>query len=132
MTTIYENDYMRLDHVEEHKVLELIWKPATESMSDSDFKAALYLFACWAIEYKVNYLLVRIHDFQFANAMSEELTEWRDRQIFPRYNKAGVLKFAFLGNADQLPPSDPPQSPHANFPTRFFSEMETLKEWFMQ
>ncbi|MDN5212057.1 hypothetical protein QQ020_08340 [Fulvivirgaceae bacterium BMA12] len=127
---IYENEFMIINLINQDQTLELLWKPKTASMTTSDFKAALYVYACFAIEYHTPRLLVHIHEFGFRDAMSDALTEWRNQHIFPKYNGAGVIKFAFLGHKEQLPPQDPPQTDLANFQTRFFSDRLELENWF--
>ncbi|MDN5199812.1 hypothetical protein QQ008_00520 [Fulvivirgaceae bacterium BMA10] len=127
---VYESEFMIINHLPESQTLELIWKEETGNMVDWDFKATLYVYAGFAIEYQVHNLLVHIHHFRFGGAMSDELTTWRDKEVFPKYNEAGVLKFAFWGDASQLPPQDPPKSPVANFDTRFFSERADVDAWF--
>jgi len=129
---VYENQFMALIYVEDPGILELNWKSATETMTPEDFKASLYVYGGFAIEKKVPCLMVDIHEFQFGGAMSEELTIWRDKQIFPKYNEAGVKRFAFWGDSAQLPPQDPPQSPYANFTTRFFFDKDTLNSSFKE
>lgn len=127
---VYNNEYLTLTlRGNNKKTLELGWKPSTKNMTATDFKAGIYLFACLAMEHDVDNLLVLIYDFGYEGAMSEELTAWRDKNIFPKYNQAGVKKFAFLGNQDQIPPQDPPQSPHADFPTRFFANKKDMMQW---
>ncbi len=127
---VFENEYMTINMVDNEQTLELDWKQQTSQMQAADFKAALYIYAGFSIEFMTPQLLVLIHLFGFQEAMSQELTEWRDQQIFPKYNQAGVQKMAFLGNKEQLPPQDPPQSALANFPTRFFSDKNDVAVWF--
>ena len=129
---LYQNQFMILNHLEDEQTLELIWTAETKNMVDADFKASLYIYAGFAIEYSTTRLLVQIADFGFPDAMGEELTYWRDQQIFPKYNQAGTQKFAFLGPKEMLPPQDPPQSPSANFQTRFFSNRDGITSWFLE
>ena len=127
---VYQNDFMIVNHLDKEKTLELIWTAETKNMVNADFKASLYIYAGFAIEFRTAQLLVHIQDFGFPDAMGEELTTWRDQQIFPKYNQAGIKKFAFLGPKEILPPTDPPQSPFANFQTRFFPSLEDVTDWF--
>ncbi len=126
---IYENDHFVFTLSDDRNDLELLWKADTAGMSAADFKASLYLYACFATEHKVTNLVVDIHQFNFEGAMSDELTEWRNEQIFPKYSAAGVKKMAFVGEAEQLPPADPPRHPNANFDTRFFSNTDEMNGW---
>jgi hypothetical protein len=55
---------------------------------------------------------------------------WRDVNIIPRYNAAGVTKFAF-----QMPPGMPmigsPPAPEGpgRFPTAYFGRRQEALEW---
>ena len=129
---IYQNNFMIINHLQDENTLELIWTAETKNMVAADFKASLYVYAGFAVEYNTAKLLVHITDFGYPDAMGEELTVWRDQQIFPKYNQAGIQRFAFLGPKEALPPQDPPQSPLANFQTRFFSEREQITSWFLE
>ncbi len=129
---VYENNFMIVNHLEDEKTLELVWTAETKNMNATDFQASLYVYAGFAVEYGTTQLLVHIKDFGFPSAMGEELTLWRDQQIFPKYNQAGTEKFAFLGPQEMLPVQDPPQSPLADFKTRFFSSREEVGNWFGQ
>jgi hypothetical protein len=55
---------------------------------------------------------------------------WRDEQIIPRYNAAGVKKFAFLMPA-AMPAigADPAPEGPADFPTAYFAERTQAQAW---
>ncbi len=55
---------------------------------------------------------------------------WRDEQIIPRYNAAGVKKFAFLMPA-AMPAigADPAPEGPADFPTAYFAECTQAQAW---
>ena len=64
---------------------------------------------------------------------SDDFEAWRQSQIIPRYNAAGVKKFAFL-----LPPGAPTTVENgtkpavegkANFPTGYFATREQALKW---
>ncbi len=126
---IYENEFMVNNLIDDGNTLELDWKSGTANMKAADFKACLYIYAGFSIEHKTRNLLILIHQFQFGGAMSDDLTEWRNNNIFPKYNEAGAKKMAFLGNAEHLPPADPPRHALANFDTRFFSDKAEMEAW---
>ena len=92
---VYENEFMAVNHLSDVQTLELDWKPATSQMKDFDFKGCLYVYACFAIECDVRNLLILIQNFAFGGAMSDELTDWRNNHIFPKYNEAVVKKWLF-------------------------------------
>ena len=67
---------------------------------------------------------------QFAMDMSKMEMGWRDEHIIPRYNAAGLKKFAFV-----MPPGMPaigaqpaPEGP-ADFPTAYFGSRADALSW---
>src|ERR1700752_3319368 len=79
---------------ERWRTLELGWLPSTSEMSDDGFKETLELFAAEGGRDKPDYMI--IDATQFRHELGAGVLEWRDREIIPRYNSAGVKKFAFL------------------------------------
>ena len=55
---------------------------------------------------------------------------WRDANIIPRYNAAGVTKFAFL-MPEGMPAIGAPPAPEgpAEFPTAYFGRRADAVEW---
>ena len=51
---------------------------------------------------------------------------WRDKEIIPHYNRAGIRKFAFVMPVIGAGPA--PEGP-AEFPTAYFSEPEGAYQW---
>ena len=70
---------------------------------------------------------------QFFHTLADSALPWRDENIVPLYNQAGVQKFAFLapagmpGTVEQggVPAPDGP----ATFPTAWFETRDRLYAW---
>src|ERR1700682_3059728 len=71
---------------------------------------------------------------EFRHQWGDGMMQWRDAQIIPRYNQAGVSKFAFIANPNYPGPTveggatPAPEGP-ANFPTGWFKSRETAYQW---
>jgi hypothetical protein len=62
------------------------------------------------------------------------MTEWRDAEIIPRYNEAGVAKFAFIANPGHPGPTveagaPPAADGPATFPTGWFKTRKAAYRW---
>ena len=71
---------------------------------------------------------------EFRHAWGDGMMQWRDTEIIPLYNQAGVAKLAFIANphyplptveAGATPAPDGP----ANFPTGWFKTREAAYQW---
>lgn len=60
---------------------------------------------------------------------SADFAEWRDQNIIPRYNRAGVRKFAFLTPPGVGAASEPAPEGPAQFPTGYFDSRERIDAW---
>ena len=112
--------------------LELRWRPSTADATDSELKATMDVFAQEAASRHPKTLIV--DTTEFLHRWGEGMMQWRDAQIIPRYNQAGVSKFAFIANPAYPGPTvedgarPAPEGP-ANFPTGWFKTREAAYEW---
>lgn len=122
-----------LNH-ERWRTLELTWLPSTSSMSDDGFKETLQLFAAEGERAKPDYMLIDATEFH--HEVGAGVLEWRDREIIPRYNSAGVRKFAFVwpeGTPGTVESGGTPKPEgSADFPTGWFTGRERAYRWFME
>ena len=122
-----------LEH-EQWRTLELRWLPSTSEMSDDGFRETLELFAAEGERARPGYMI--IDATEFSHELGDGVLEWRDREIIPRYNTAGVTKFAFLW-PDGMPDTvesggtPAPEGP-ANFPTGWFISRERAYQWLTE
>jgi hypothetical protein len=122
-----------LNH-ERWRTLELSWLATTSEMSDEGFKETLELFAAEGERDKPDYMIIDATEFQ--HEFDDGVLEWRDQKIIPRYNAAGVKKFAFLwpeGTPGTVESGGTPAAEGpANFPTGWFTSRERAYQWLME
>jgi hypothetical protein len=122
-----------LDH-EQWRTLELAWLPSTREMTDEGFKETLELFAAEGERAKPSYMIIDATEFN--HELGDGVMQWRDREIIPRYNAAGVKKLAFLW-PEGMPStvesgSTPKPEGPANFPTGWFTSRERAYQWLAE
>jgi hypothetical protein len=109
-------------------IIEIRWFDSTSQMAGSEFQGWLERFAAALEQPGRRFALVDTNAFRMDSAQMD--TEWRDSYIIPRYNAAGVERFAF-----HMPPGMPAigqpaqaEGP-AQFPTAYFSSRNDALEW---
>jgi hypothetical protein len=89
-------------------------------------------FAHEAVNHRPKTLIVDITEFR--HAWGDDMVQWRNAEIIPLYNTAGVTKFAFITNPDFPGPTveagaaPEPEGP-ANFPTGWFKTRNAAYQW---
>ena len=117
---------------DEWNSLELRWLPTTADAADADVKATMEVFAQQAAYRHPRTLIVDTTEFH--HTWGEGMMEWRDAEIIPHYNKAGVAKFAFIANPSYPGPTaeagaaPAPEGP-AECPTGWFKTREAAYQW---
>jgi hypothetical protein len=111
--------------------LELRWGQRTRSISDDGFKETLQIMAEQGLKVRPKYMIV--DSTEFFHELGEGTLAWRNEHIVPRYNDAGVERFAFLV-ADTMPGTvekgaEPVPDGPAAFPTAWFETRERMYEW---
>jgi len=131
---VARNEWGTVVSYDEWRTLELRWLPSTRDMSDDGFKATLELFAEEGERLKPASMI--IDATEFAHELGDGAMEWRDAEIIPRYNAAGVKKFAFLWKEGtpgtvELGGTPAPEG-SAEFPTGWFSGRERAYKWLTE
>ena len=126
--TLYEDEYGAIVAPESGAHVEIRWTEATLGMSGDAFNAWLERFAGLIEERRCRTALVDARLFRMERGQVD--MGWRDTHIIPRYNAAGLQRFAFV-----MPPGMPaigappaPEGP-ADFPTAFFGDYPTAMQW---
>ena len=111
----------------DHNVLQLVWTDIP--LSDDDVKRTLERFGEHAAKRHGANLLVDVRKFHYA--WGPQMDEWRDANVVPVYNDAGVRKFAFLlpEGARTRPPT---RIGPAQFETGYFTSREAAEDWFSE
>ena len=125
---IYRDTFGVITYDDVKGILELQWLEGTASMSDDDFMRWLELFAGFGEQYRCPFMIIDVK--QFRHRPGAHIGPWRDEHIIPRYNKAGVKKFAFLVPSGVAPGTDPAPEGPAVFPTGYFDSRARIEEWF--
>ena len=124
---LYRDSFARFTLDPNRRCLELEWFEATATMSDDDFKAALVRLADYSETHGARRVVVDVRAFR--HRPGPEIMGWRDATIIPRYNAAGIAKFAFLLPEGAAERPAAPEGP-ANFPTGWFSDRDRMEAWF--
>ena len=103
---------------EENGILSLVWKKETIGLTDEDFKYEALKFIEIVKKHKNKYILVDMRNFNFQ--LSNDVIEWRNKNIITAYNKVGVNKFAFVSEI----PAVKQDNPENTFQTKTFSSVE--------
>lgn len=127
-TEVHDDKFLQILWDEHSRIIGIKWKQATSSMTDDNFKDELGLFAAHVEQQKAPLILVDVCGFR--HKMGPAVQEWRVNNISPRYNAAGVQRFAFLLPAgSKIPPTMNQASPGEKFVTRAFTDLESAVNW---
>jgi len=124
---LHEDQFLQILWDQQNRIMSIDWKAATSGMTDEDFKAELALFAEQVENKKVPRILINVSKFGYHP--SEEVGEWRRKNIVDRYNNAGVKRFAFLFPAGEEVASMVNQSEGEAFVTQSFNSLEQAVAW---
>jgi hypothetical protein len=116
-----------LDHADAGYI-EIRWYDATEDMSADDFNGWLAEFAGHVERARRPGVIVDTTRFLMDRANMDD--EWRDANIIPRYNGAGVQRFAFLVPDGMPAVGQPPVAMGpSSFPTAYFARRQDALDW---
>jgi len=131
---VYRDDYGSLLLDPEHGILELSWFESTAGMTDDEFRGWLDRYASAAEEHHTQGLLVDLTSFR--GKPSKQTGPWREEKIIPRYNAAGVKRFAYLQPAGSPTTVEggtaPAPEPVAEFPTGYFASRDRAEAWLTE
>ena len=127
MPILYEDQYMQIFWDEQTRLIGIDWKEATSTMTDENFKTELTLFAQQVEDKKASRILIDVSKFR--HRPNEEVGKWRMQNISPRYNAAGVRRFAFVMPASFSGAGVQQAEGPAVFPTRWFVDRDEAIRW---
>jgi hypothetical protein len=111
--------------------LELRWLSTTADMTDEDWMTGLMIFAAGAEGRQASAILVDATEFQHSFTDRDATMSWRDDRVVPRYNRAGIQRFAFvMPDGYPGPTAESGTEPQidgqtARFPTQWSSTVPT-------
>src|SRR5262249_47802522 len=128
VTHVYEDRFGEvIDHADDGYI-EIRWYDATEAMSVGDFQSWLAGFAGQVERRPRHGILIDLTRLRMDQSDMDD--SWWYEQIVPRYNAAGVEKFASLA-LDGMPAigAPPVAAAGANFPTAYFARRQEALDW---
>jgi hypothetical protein len=128
---VASNDWGKIAYYPQWKTMELKWLQSTRSMSDVGFRQTLELLADEGLKLRPAYMI--IDATEFTHDVADTTFAWRNERIIPKYNQAGIQKFAFLVT-DQAPGTvekgtQPAPDGPASFPTAWFESRDRMYAW---
>lgn len=131
-TDLYSDRIARFFRDPEHDAIELRWLEEANDMSEEQFRAAIERLAGLLERDRPPHVLVDMSSLQFRPA--DDFEQWRQAHIIPRYNKAGVSKFAFIVPKSVAYTVEtgtlPAVEGKAQFQTGYFSTRDGVVSWF--
>ena len=127
-SVVFEDRWGEILDRENEDLVEFRWFDTTADMSAEEFKASLANFAACVQKCRRHRILVDNTNFRMSPSSMDG--PWRDANIIPRYNAAGVTRFAF-----HVPPGMPmigsPPAPEGpgRFPTAYFGRRQEALDW---
>ncbi len=131
MEKIHESEFINIFYDKEKSFFEFKFNDLSE-MEDDTFKKELETQAELTEKYNPERFLFHSKNFNFA--ITPEVQEWTDKNIFPRYINAGVKKFAYIFSSDMISQLSIEQVMDENeaskgFQTKYFDNEKEAKEW---
>jgi hypothetical protein len=125
---LYENRWGEIIDRPTTELVELRWYDTTADMSAQQFQDWLTTFADHVERLHRPRVLIDGTRFMMDPANVDDA--WRDTNIIPRYNAAGVRRFAFLF-PDEMPAigAAPAAEGPATFPTGYFARRQEALDW---
>ena len=134
MQLVFENIFGKIFYNETDDMYLIQWLDATEELKDSDFQAFLLQFTDLIKDRNAANLFVDATKKLFV--MSNDIQEWHDKVIVPRYLSSGLRKIAFhTANNDLVDISLELTFDEENskkLQTRFFDAADLAKAWLSE
>jgi len=129
---VAKDQWSQVVFYDEWDSLELKWLPSTADATDADLRTTMEAFAHEAVNRHPRRLIVDTTEFH--HAWGDGMMQWRDAEIIPAYNEAGVSKFAFIANPSYPGPTVeggaiPAPEGQAKFPTGWFKTRDVAYQW---
>ncbi len=128
---MYKDKFAEYFRDSEHAVVIQRWSEATASMTEEQFRVGVERLAGLIESEHLPNVIVDVVKMAYRPAADFE--EWRQAYIIPRYNAAGVRKFAFIYPSGFTGTVEngvaPAPEGNANFPFGYFSSREGAFAW---
>lgn len=131
MEKIHESKFQQIMYDAETGILTEVWLPETAEMEDEDFQTEMkqQVFAVRSKQPKG----VLTESLQMRYAISIDMQEWLNSEIFPQFIAIGVIKIAMLLPEEIIAQLSIEQSMDesegSKFQVQYFSEKDKAMEW---
>ncbi len=127
---VYEDQWGSIIDHPDKDYIEIHWYDSTDAMSAKDFQQWLALFAGYVEKARRSGILTDSTSFLMDRNNLDG--DWRDKNIVPRYNSAGVNKFAFHMPQGMPAIGAPPtyEGP-AKYLTAYFGRRQDALDWLV-
>ena len=130
--SLYKDDYAEYFRDSEHSAVLQCWSDGTVSMTEEQFRAGVERLAGLIERERLPNALVDV--VKMAYRPASDFEPWRQENIIPRYNAAGVRKFAFVYPSGYTETVENGVSPalegKSAFPFGYFGSRERAFAWF--
>jgi hypothetical protein len=134
MDSLHRDEFAEYFHDSQHATIVQVWSEATASMSEEEFRSGVKRLAELIEREKLHNVLVDVA--RMAYGPRADFEEWRQTNIIPRYNAAGVRKFAFVLPAGATAVVEngvaPAPEGKATFPFGYFGSREAAFAWLVE
>lgn len=125
---VYQDEWGEIIDRPSNNLIELRWFDTTSRMPKDEFQKWLRTFADQVRRLRRPLVLIDGTSFKMNPTFMD--AEWRDINIIPQYNAAGVTKFAFhMPSGIPLVGKEPRQEGPGQFPTGYFDSREDALDW---
>lgn len=132
METILANNFIDVSYNTGHQLITALWKPASEYMTDDDFRFINQTYLKTSQEKKVRLIEIDTRDMRFT--IHPDLQAWVGESIVVPMVSNGAQKLAIIVSEDlivQLSIEQTMEETESIFQTRYFSNQESARKWLL-
>lgn len=130
--TILTNSFIDVSYDSTHQLITAVWKPASEHMTDDDFRFVNQTYLKTSQEKKVRLIEIDTRNMRFI--IHPDLQAWvRESIVVPMVDN-GAQKLAIIVGEDlivQLSIEQTMEETESIFQTRYFSNQESARKWLL-
>jgi hypothetical protein len=109
------------------RLVRLTWLSGTTGMTDEDFRHTLEVFAESALQHRAERAIIDVREFD--HRPSKEVLAWRDETTVAKYNRAGIVRQAWVWPGDTS--SMKPSSAKRSYEEKYFSSENEAIDWVL-
>jgi methyl-accepting chemotaxis protein len=132
VVSLFHGPYAQMLYDEQNRVMELIWLPETERMTNVEFQSHLLKFVGFIESHPSRAILGNA--LENRHVVIPTLQAWHDTTIVPRYVKAGIRKMGFLAPLQAISRSSiesvfDEARAQSTLDVQFFTDENEMRSW---